>query len=55
MTLTTLADMRELVEKHLAAECREADAHQYSGQSSSLTLTILIQFAPLPTVRWPHS
>ena len=28
MTLTTLADIRELVEKHLRAECREADEHQ---------------------------
>jgi hypothetical protein len=25
MTLTTLADMRELVERHLPAECRERD------------------------------
>ena len=29
MTLTTLADIRELVERHLPAECRERDTWQH--------------------------
>jgi hypothetical protein len=29
MTLTTLADMRELVERHLPAECRERYTWQH--------------------------
>jgi hypothetical protein len=29
MTLTTLADMRELVEKHLPAECRERETWRH--------------------------
>jgi hypothetical protein len=29
MTLTTLADMRELVERHLPAECREVETWQH--------------------------
>jgi hypothetical protein len=29
MTLTTLADMRELVERHLPAECRERDTWRH--------------------------
>jgi hypothetical protein len=29
MTLTTLADMRELVERHLPAECRERETWQH--------------------------
>jgi hypothetical protein len=29
MTLTTLADIRELVERHLPAECRERDTRQH--------------------------
>ena len=31
MTLTTLADIRELVERHLPAECRERDTWQHVG------------------------
>jgi len=29
MTLTTLADIRELVERHLPAECRERETWQH--------------------------
>jgi hypothetical protein len=29
MTLTTLADIRELVERHLPAECRERDTWRH--------------------------
>lgn len=29
MTLTTLADVRELVERHLPAECRERDTWRH--------------------------
>jgi hypothetical protein len=29
MTLTTLADIRKLVERHLPAECRERDTWQH--------------------------
>jgi hypothetical protein len=31
MTLTTLADIRELVERHLPAECRERDTWRHVG------------------------
>jgi len=60
MTLTTLADMRELVERHLPAECRERETWRHVADRMNeaaragdindavLTLRLVLQLERVP-------
>jgi hypothetical protein len=42
MTLTTLPDMRELVERHLSTECRERDTWRHVAAQMKRLLVVAI-------------
>jgi hypothetical protein len=51
MTLTALADIRELVERHLPAECRERDTWQQVAAQSAGDMIVVITICRVPHSR----
>jgi hypothetical protein len=53
MTLTTLADIRELVERHLPAECRELETWRHAARGGDINdaviaLRLVLQLERVP-------